>query len=71
MKVGTIIVLSSVCAVTACGLYTHRRVIRALIKGEPMPKAPAWHVWVSEENRRVESSPEDEADLEEIVEDEA
>ena len=35
----------------AC-LYTHRRVIRAWIKHEPMPKAPKWHVWVKEENRR-------------------
>ena len=29
-----------------------RRVIRALIKHEPMPKAPKWHVWVKKENRR-------------------
>ena len=35
-----------------CCLYTHRRVIKALINGEPMPKAPSWHVWVKEENRR-------------------
>ena len=27
-----------------CCCYTHRRVIRALIKHEPMPKAPKWHV---------------------------
>ena len=34
-----------------CG-YTHRRVIKALINGEPMPKAPSWHCWVKKENRR-------------------
>ncbi|MBO6309483.1 MAG: hypothetical protein J6N70_11735 [Oribacterium sp.] len=26
--------------------------IRALIKHEPMPKAPKWHFWVRKENRR-------------------
>ena len=31
--------------------YIHRRAIRALIKGEPMPKAPSWHIWVPEKNR--------------------
>ena len=35
-----------------CCCYTHRRVIKALIKHEPMPKAPKWHVWVKPENRR-------------------
>lgn len=38
----------------ACCAYTHRRVIKALIKHEPMPKAPKWHVWVAPENRRDE-----------------
>ena len=33
-------------------LFVHRRVIKALITGEPMPKAPNWHCWVPEENRR-------------------
>ena len=32
-------------------VYIHRRVIRAFIKGEPMPSAPSWHVWVPESNR--------------------
>ena len=32
--------------------YTHRRVIRALLNHEPMPKAPSWHFWVRKENRR-------------------
>lgn len=36
----------------ACCLFTHRRVIKALIKHEPMPKAPKWHCWVKKENRR-------------------
>ncbi|MBQ9045580.1 MAG: hypothetical protein IJ112_06520 [Oscillospiraceae bacterium] len=38
------------CALTACCLYTHRRVIKAVIKGEEMPPAPKWHFWVK--NRR-------------------
>lgn len=37
---------------TACCVYTHRRVIKALVTGEEMPKAPNWHVWVSEDKRR-------------------
>lgn len=36
----------------ACCLFTHRRVISALIKHEPMPKAPKWHIWVDPKNRR-------------------
>ncbi len=35
-----------------CCCYTHRRVIKALIKGEEMPKAPKWHFWVSADKRR-------------------
>lgn len=23
----------------------HRRVIKACVKGEPLPEAPAWHFW--------------------------
>ena len=41
-----------ICALTCCCLYTHRRVLKACIKGGPMPKAPEWHVWVKPENRR-------------------
>ncbi len=41
-----------ICPLFACCLYTHRRVIKALVKGEPMPKAPKWHCWVKKENRR-------------------
>ena len=37
MKTGTIIAII-VCVLVACCLFTHRRVIRALIKHEPMPK---------------------------------
>ena len=40
------------CALVLCCCYTHRRVIKAAVKGEPMPKAPGWHVWVPEENRK-------------------
>jgi len=42
----------TVCCVLTLCCYTHRRVIRAAIQGEPMPKAPEWHVWVPKENRR-------------------
>ena len=51
MKPGTIILLV-VLVLVACCLYTHRRVIKALIKHEPMPKAPKWHFWVSADKRR-------------------
>ena len=46
-----IIVLIVVCVLLVC-CFTHRRVIRALLRHEPMPKAPNWHVWVKKENRR-------------------
>ncbi len=48
MKPWMIVVIVLVC----CCCFTHRRVIRALIKGEPMPKAPKWHFWVKPEQRR-------------------
>ena len=51
MKTGTIILII-VAVLLVCCCYTHRRVIKALIKGTPMPKAPKWHVWVKPENRR-------------------
>lgn len=51
MSKGKIIAIV-ICALLACCCYTHRRVIRALIKNEPMPKAPNWHFWVKKENRR-------------------
>ena len=50
MKPGYI-VLIVVCILLLC-CFTHRRVIRALIKHEPMPKAPKWHFWVKTEGRR-------------------
>ncbi len=46
------IIACTVCALTCCCLYTHRRVIKAVIKNEPMPKAPEWHFWVKPEDRR-------------------
>lgn len=27
-------------------LGIHRKVVKSLITGSPMPKAPAWHFWV-------------------------
>lgn len=41
-----------VCLLVLCCCFTHRRVIKALIKHEEMPKAPKWHCWVKKENRR-------------------
>ena len=51
MKTSTIVGIAAV-ALVGCCLYTHRRVIKALVNHEEMPKAPAWHVWVKKENRR-------------------
>ncbi len=53
MKTGMVITII-VCVLLACCLFTHRRVIRALIKHEPIPKAPKWHFWVKKEKRRDE-----------------
>lgn len=47
-----IVFLVLILAFAACMLYIHRRVIRAWLKGEEMPKAPKWHCWVSPEKRR-------------------
>lgn len=33
-------------------IFAHRRVIKAFLNNEPMPKAPAWHFWVKKEGRR-------------------
>ena len=51
MSTGTIIWII-VAILIVCCLITHRRVIWAWIKHEPMPKAPKWHCWVSKEKRR-------------------
>ena len=51
MKPGTVVGFV-ICVLVVCCLFTHRRVIRALIQHEPMPKAPKWHCWVKKENRR-------------------
>ena len=51
MSTGAIIGII-VAVLLLCCCLTHRRVIRALIKHEPMPKAPKWHVWVKPEGRR-------------------
>lgn len=50
MKKKNIFVIIILLLITAL-VYIHRRAIRALIKGEPMPKAPSWHIWVPEKNR--------------------
>lgn len=51
MKASTIGIVAALVLVGGC-LYTHRRVIKALVNNEPMPPAPKWHVWVKPENRR-------------------
>lgn len=32
--------------------YVHRRVFLAILKGEPVPMAPKWHLWVAKKGRR-------------------
>lgn len=48
-----LIIGAAVLAVGCCA-FVHRRVIKAVLTGGEMPKAPNWHVWVSPENRRGE-----------------
>lgn len=50
MKTGTIILIIAA-VLSVCCLFTHRRVIKALLKHEPMPQAPKWHFWLKEKNR--------------------
>ncbi|MCR4616665.1 MAG: hypothetical protein K5669_00590 [Lachnospiraceae bacterium] len=47
-----IIIIAVVVLLILASAFIHRRVIRALIKGEPMPKAPSWHIWVPKDKRR-------------------
>jgi len=51
MNAGTVIWIV-VAALVVCCCFTHRRVIKALVKHEPMPKAPKWHFWVPAKGRR-------------------
>ncbi len=46
------IILVIVAVLAVCCCFTHRRVIKALLAHEPMPKAPKWHCWVPKEKRR-------------------
>ena len=48
LKIG---IAAGVAAALGCA-FVHRRVIKAMIKHEPMPKAPEWHLWIKPENRR-------------------
>ena len=52
MKRNILLVLFAV--LMTCCTFVHRHVIRAIIKKEPLPKAPSWHCWVPEKNRRAE-----------------
>ena len=53
MKKNSINIISIIMAVmfVSC-LFVHRRVVRAIIKHEEMPKAPKWHSWVPKDKRR-------------------
>ncbi len=44
MKKG-ILIACMVGAILGVCAFIHRRVILALIRGEELPKAPAWHFW--------------------------
>ena len=50
MKVIEIILAIIGCCAIVLGIL-HRRVIKALMNGDPIPKAPATHVWVK--NRKT------------------
>lgn len=52
MKTGVKIGIAAGIAASLGCAFVHRRVIKAAIKHEPMPKAPKWHFWVKPENRR-------------------
>ena len=51
MSAGTIIWII-VALLVVCCFFSHRRVIAALLKHEPMPKAPNLHCCVKKEIRR-------------------
>jgi len=51
MKSGNVILAVVAILFGGC-LFIHKRVIKSLITGEEMPKAPAWHTWVPEDKRR-------------------
>ncbi len=45
MKKTINITLGFCAASMAAYAIVHRKVIRAMVKGEPLPEPPAWHVW--------------------------
>ena len=44
-----------VCLCT-CLVYIHRRVIRAAIKGEPMPECPHWHPCLKKKTEEIKTT---------------
>lgn len=44
-KFGTILLACLFGAAFGVLIFVHRRVILALIRGEELPEAPAWHFW--------------------------
>ena len=58
MKKRSIIIIALLLLV-ACCLFVHRRVIKALLRHEPLPKAPGWHFWVAAGDRRSDTQQPD------------
>lgn len=46
-------VLGGACLLAVCCAIVHRRVIKSIVTGSEMPKAPKWHVWVAEDKRQA------------------
>lgn len=42
---GKIACLMFISLLFGCLIGVHKNVIKALIKGEELPKAPDWHIW--------------------------
>ena len=45
MKTFANIVLGVACGCLVASLVVHRRVVAAIVKGDPIPETPAWHTW--------------------------
>ena len=45
MKTFANIAIGVVAGCAVASLIVHRRVVKAIIKGDPLPKPPAWHKW--------------------------
>ena len=45
MKTFANIAIGVVAGCAVASLIVHRRVVKAIIKGDPLPEPPAWHKW--------------------------